>query len=259
MHTQDYQTNFERGIDAARAALTLNSQLGMDHTSLGSGLWSTGRWEAAEREFEQALRLSPGYARAHQRYALLLYTTGRADEGVLRARRALELDPVSPQTSRNLGWALEAAGRLDDAIEQYHSTIELAPGWPGGWANLSAGLVKARRYDESLQAWATAARLEGVELEPAMEWQRAHIRYFETGEPQTVIGPPPLWMGLTASWWYAAIGQHDRAVAALEEQLGLGAKGSAVLHFIAMGTGRSIAADPRYRQLFEQIGIGWPP
>ena len=62
----DYRTNHEQGLIAARRALSLAPELGMAHASLGFGLWNVGEWERAEREFERAIELTPGYATAHQ-------------------------------------------------------------------------------------------------------------------------------------------------------------------------------------------------
>ena len=56
---QDYPTNFERAMIAARRAVSLAPDLGMAHASLGYGLWNVGDWERSEREFERAIELSP--------------------------------------------------------------------------------------------------------------------------------------------------------------------------------------------------------
>ena len=78
---RDYRTNSVQGLIAARRAVSLAPDLGMAHVSLGFGLGSVGDWGSAEREFELAIDLNPGYATAHYWYGYYLHTTGRVIEG----------------------------------------------------------------------------------------------------------------------------------------------------------------------------------
>lgn len=49
----------------------------------------------AEREFHQALELTPNYAQAHHWYAVYLANMGKHEEAIREAERARELDPLS--------------------------------------------------------------------------------------------------------------------------------------------------------------------
>src|SRR5262249_26282222 len=53
-------------------------------------------WEESRADFARALRLNPGDAEVHRRYArTVLANTGRLSEAVAEARRATEIDPLS--------------------------------------------------------------------------------------------------------------------------------------------------------------------
>ncbi len=251
---RDYRTNNMQGLIAAQKAVDLASDLGMAHTSLGWGLFLTGDWEGAEREFKLAIDLSPGYATGHHWYGYSLMATGKTSEAMTQMERAMELDPLSAVISLHLGWALAAAGRREEAMEQKLNTIDLAPGWPPGWESLSAELLESGRHAEALEAWVNAARLSNLDVQAAREAYQAVIDYRETGEPQTF---PDFEGGLFVIWLYAQSGQPDRAIQMFEDfYVRPGAYG------VAAGVDAVWASDvlgdnPRYQALLEQAGTTW--
>ncbi len=251
----DYRATMDEGLTAARRAVELNPNLGMAHTSLGFGLWNLGEWNDAEQAFEQAIRVSPQYAPAHQWYALLLVTTGRPDEAVVKAERAVELDPVYRQAYRNLTWALQVAGRTEEAIQRSREMIDLAPDWPLGWEEHAMLLLRSGEYAEGLDAGLQNSRLLGQDMEAAREAYQAVIRYRQTGEPQ-IISEPPEWERFRLAWLYANVGQPDRAIDLIEEQLEQGDVGNAALDYVS-NYSDLLGDQPRYQALLEQAGITW--
>jgi TolB-like protein len=85
-----------RAKAAAERALALDDTLAEAHTSLAAHLHRNElRPAAAERQFRRAIELNPGYATAHQWYAILLAEEGREQEAAGHAQRAVTLDPLS--------------------------------------------------------------------------------------------------------------------------------------------------------------------
>jgi len=82
-------------------------------------------FEQADREFKRAFELSPGYAVAHQWYALYLAAMRRMDEAIAEIRRAEQLDPLSLPIITNKGWILYLARRHDEAQETLTKALEL--------------------------------------------------------------------------------------------------------------------------------------
>jgi Flp pilus assembly protein TadD len=106
--------------------------------------------------------LEPGFAKAHQRYALALMWAGRFEDALAEIDRAQELDPLAPildnneceilynarqfqraidhcraaitrdpklfQTHRMLGEAYVATGRLREAIAEFQTALSLGAG-----------------------------------------------------------------------------------------------------------------------------------
>jgi TolB-like protein/DNA-binding winged helix-turn-helix (wHTH) protein/Tfp pilus assembly protein PilF len=142
---------------AAEQAVKLDDNLAEGHTSLGyvklSYDWDLG---AAEREFEEAIRLNPGYATAHHWYVHYFLAKGQTEQALAEIHKAEVSDPFSFIISMGVGWFLYHARRYDDAIERYHTTLDLNPDLSLTYCALGMALVQKRFYREALSAFEKA-------------------------------------------------------------------------------------------------------
>jgi TolB-like protein/Flp pilus assembly protein TadD len=147
---------------AALKAIELDNSLAEPHASLAFIMetydWD---WPGAEREYKQALELSPGDAEAHNWYAGYLTYIGRFDEGIAEATRARDLDPLSLPLNNALAGRLLAGGRDYEALRQVQKTLELdghfAPAHQTlGWVYLHGG-----KQDDALREFQHALELSG--------------------------------------------------------------------------------------------------
>jgi eukaryotic-like serine/threonine-protein kinase len=146
-------------------------------------------WSHAESGYRQAIRLSPSYDYARQRYAFFLAARGRVDDALVELAEALRLDPYSDsadlvrvpllQYARNfpeaetrarallgrmpssnaahiqLGRIFSATSRYDLAIEEFQKVADPASG-PYAEAEIAAAHAEAGR---SVEAQAMLDRL----------------------------------------------------------------------------------------------------
>jgi adenylate cyclase len=121
-------------------------------------------WAGAENEFKRALQLKPGYARAHEWYALYLSILGRFDEAMNEMKRAQELDPLSTSVSTGIGRIEHFEYKTEEAIAQFKKTLELDPDYAEAYFGLGMTYTVARRYDEAIAATKKAIQLSGSRL-----------------------------------------------------------------------------------------------
>jgi serine/threonine protein kinase/tetratricopeptide (TPR) repeat protein len=153
---------FPRAKSAALRALELDPNLAEAHASLGFvRRFFDWEWSSAEREFRDAVRLSPGYATGHRWYGQLLSGMGRHEEAISEARRALELDPLSVIIHTAVGDVLFYARRYDEAIDAYRKALELDPDFLAGHSDLARALESSGRTEEAIRHYEKAVALAG--------------------------------------------------------------------------------------------------
>ncbi len=157
---------FPKSKKAATRALEIDDKLAEAHTSLAFVRFGYDwDWAEAERGFKRAIKLNPGYAFAHNFYAVLLAALGRFDEAFEQIQNARDLDPLSLPINTNLGWLLYLARRYDEAIQQYLKTIDLEEGFPLAHRRLAQTYEQNQRYSDADAEYQKAARSgEDVEL-----------------------------------------------------------------------------------------------
>jgi serine/threonine-protein kinase len=163
----------ERAQASAERALAIDPQLAETHAVLAM-IHLSYRWDraASEHEIQQALRLNPSSAIAHQYYSTTLTTMGRFDEAVTEARRALELDPLSAPASTTLGIRYWYAGRFAEAMIQLSKTIDANPEFAvahWGLAQIHLANGNTLRAIDELQ--------RAVDLSGNSAYMRAHLAF----------------------------------------------------------------------------------
>ena len=134
---------------AALKALELDDALGEAHTSLASIRenhdWD---WGGAEREYQRAIELSPGYATAHEWYSSFLRNMGRHEEAIVEIKKARKLDPLSLPIRGTYGGVLIFARQYDQAIAQFRELRELNPRFQP--ARLPQAYLHKGMYEEAI-------------------------------------------------------------------------------------------------------------
>ncbi len=182
----------QRAEEVALESVRRAPKLSDAHASLGAIYLGSGRAEAAEREFEQAVDLTPtsvlayrGLARARaaldnlagadeayraalaarpddwlilSSYGQHLAKTGRLRESLLVFDRVTRLYPQNAAGHSSRGGVLYLAGRRTEAIEAYRRSIEIRPTY-AAYSNLGVALLEDGRYEESAQAIRSALEL----------------------------------------------------------------------------------------------------
>jgi tetratricopeptide (TPR) repeat protein len=136
---------------AALKALELDENLSEAHTSLAFCLegfdWN---WDAAEKEFQRAIELNPGYATAHHWYAWHLSLLGRNSEAIGEMRKAENMDPLSLIINADLAELLAIAHFPDESIQQSRKTIEMDPGFALAHNQLAQAYLEKHMFGEAI-------------------------------------------------------------------------------------------------------------
>lgn len=116
---------------AAEKALELDDSSAEAHTSLGIVELDYERdRDGAQREFQRALQLNPGFAWARHWYAHSLEAHDHMEDGLREMRAALDLDPLSVPINWDVTGELICLKRYDEALRRIRTAMELFPDVP---------------------------------------------------------------------------------------------------------------------------------
>jgi class 3 adenylate cyclase/TolB-like protein/Flp pilus assembly protein TadD len=141
----------EKAINAVKKALELDDTLAEAYNAQAYiNFRLEWDWEEAEKNFKKAIMLKPGYAAAHEKYALFLALLERFDEALSRMLHAYELNPLSASVSTGVGRIYDFSGQHDKAIKQFKKVLEMDPGYVEALFALGSSYEQKKMYDEAI-------------------------------------------------------------------------------------------------------------
>jgi len=247
-----------RAKAAATKALELDSSLGEAHNSLAFCLdgfdWD---FPAAEKEFQQAIELSPGYATAHHWYAWHLSLMGRYDEAIVEMEKAKNLDPLSLIINADLAELLLLARSYDESIRQSRKTIEMDPNFALAHNQLGQAYLQKQMRDEAITELQKAVQLSAGSPTCLANLARAYAAFGKKSEAAKLLtdlkkGSSPGYSHASEiAVVYAALGDKNQAMTWLEkgyeERFNPG---------VLLRPGFDpLRSDPRFQELVRRIGL----
>jgi len=248
------------GREAATKALSLDPQLGEAHAALAEVLWFDD-WDfsGADREFKQAITLSPSFAEGHHEYSHFLLNLGRINESRVETDRFIELDPVSEAPMGHLAYHYLYARQYDEAIQAYQKTIRLYPQTdPNNHVQLANAYYQKGMFreavDEYIKGFAEAGTSGKESNDLRNSFARSGVKGFleeyialakakpEDDQDRAGIGEMYARLGEkdhAFEWLEKAFAHHDDSLVRLKEELGYD----------------DLRSDPRFADLLRRVGL----
>jgi Flp pilus assembly protein TadD len=143
-----------------RHALEVTANNPTARNNLGVALEKRGQTDEAFRQYQEAIRLEPGYAKARINLGNALAKKGEIDKAISQYQEAVRLRPDDADAYYNLGNALGRKGQTDEAIRQFQEAIRLKPDDAEARSNLGLALDRKGQTDEAIRQFQEAIRLK---------------------------------------------------------------------------------------------------
>jgi Tfp pilus assembly protein PilF len=156
----DDQGKLGEAMAEHQEALRLRPSCALAHNNLGVVFCKQGKLQAAIAEYRAALRLEPGDAMVHNNLGIALRNQGKLDEAVAEYRQALRFKPTYPEAHVGLGDTLRDQGKLDEAIAEHREALRLNPDHAEAHSRLGVALAYHGKLDEAIAEFRTALRLK---------------------------------------------------------------------------------------------------
>jgi TolB-like protein/Tfp pilus assembly protein PilF len=245
---------------AALKALSIDDSIAEAHLALAMAKFRFDwDWEGAEKEFQRAIELDPGYSHAHSWYSAYLAVLARFDEAFVEAKLARQLSPFSPVAHFSLGLLLYLSSQNEEAVEQLRGTVAMDAKFPLSHVVLGLTFGRKGRFDEAIAGFKQALTVGGAR--PLWSGFLGQV-YASAGKTEDAVQilnelfvtaktrhVPPVAFAVV----YAGLGKTDDAFhwlgKAVNERDGL-------LIYLKVGSVfDSLRSDPRFSSILTQVGL----
>jgi serine/threonine-protein kinase len=235
--------------EASARAIELNDQLASAYVNLGMTYVSSGRNEAATKEFQHALTIDSLNPDAYRELARAYESLNRMKDAESTYQRAIQLRPNDWLSNSQLGVFYYQQGQYAEAERLFQKVISLTPDNVNGYSNLGGLYVAWGRYSQ-----AESLLKKAIEVKPSdsRAYSNLGTLYFQLGRYREAVpmfeqalgkSPGPsftLYGNLADSYRWAAGYQakaapaYRRAIELAEQQLAINPNNPAVLSSIAL-------------------------
>jgi len=126
--------------------------------SRGINFYQQGNYDAAVKEFQRSIALSPNSSYTQNSYHYLvqsLLKLNRTDDAIKAYKQAIRLDPTNGSYHANLGNIYFSVDRYDDAAAEYKAAVRIDPTSTLNWYSLGQAYMQAGNYAGAEQAFKT--------------------------------------------------------------------------------------------------------
>jgi TolB-like protein/Tfp pilus assembly protein PilF len=245
---------------AALKAIGIDPTLAEAHVPLAAAIEEFDHnFPEAEKEYQIAIMLNPGYASAHHWYALFLSCQGQHTEALREIEIARRLDPLSPRINVNVWFILSNARRYGLAIEEAKHSLELFPEHAAAYQQVAILYALTGRYEEAQRAINHALELDPeygeAILIPAYCYALSGDSAMALKKLEEVLGSSKLRFVscIEIARVYTGLGEKEKAFSWLDRAY---LDNEARLNYLKVDpTFDPLRADPRYSELIHRIGF----
>ena len=187
--------NLKIARNASKHALSLDHDLAEAHAARGLAVSLSERYEEAEAEFEEAIRLDPQRFEAYYFYARTCFTQGKYELACRLYETASEVKPDDSQALTLLGFTYRTMGDQERAAEASERALE----------RLERHL--AHNPDDPRAIYLSADALAGMGEDEEALRRAERAASLDPDDPYTVYG---------LACVYSQLGETDKALTALE-------------------------------------------
>jgi TolB-like protein/predicted Ser/Thr protein kinase len=239
-------------------ALKIDSTLAYAHMAMGAyKSWTEWDWEGAEQALQQALRLNPNRADAHQVYSHLLCIMGRIEEALPHIERGLKLNPLDPMMYQFYGRVLEYHRRFDDAITAYRTAMELDPNHRRGLGGVATILDSKGELDEALAIYRNryaddAERTKALEDGFEKAGYKGACRALAVLEAEWYGKPGKRVRAQSIATWYFQAGDYELAIDWYEKAY---EDHNPNMPYIGAPSRDPLRSNPRFQELLRKMNL----
>lgn len=130
------------------------------HNNIGIAYDKAGMHEEAISEFNEALRLDPGYVEVLNNIAVSYHRIGLVDDAIEKLREAIRFMPGYLEAHCNLGSIYASSGRFEEALAEFNVALSINPESALVHNNLGNLYIEQEKFPEAILSFQEAVKLD---------------------------------------------------------------------------------------------------
>ena len=130
------------------------------HNNIGIAYDKIGMHREAISEFNEALRLDPGYVEVLNNIAVSYHSVGLVDEAIKKLREAISFRPGYLEAHCNLGSIYASSGRFEEALSEFNVALSIDPESALVHNDLGNLYIEQEKFSEAILAFQEAVKLD---------------------------------------------------------------------------------------------------
>src|SRR5262249_6175665 len=159
-----YKAQRDAAISACTAAITSKKHQGAElataHVVRGNAYFSKGDYDAAIRDYDEAIRLNPKNAVAFYNRGNVYNSAAQYDAAISNFDEAIRIRPDYANAFNNRCSAYNAKGEYDLAIRDCSQALQLDPKKANAFVGLGNAYNRKHDYDAAMKAYDEAIQLD---------------------------------------------------------------------------------------------------
>ena len=191
MYFDASEDNLKEAIAASRRAVELDPESAEAHASRGLAESLSKNYEAAEKEFDRAMKLNAKLFEACYFYGRSSFAQGKMQEAAGLFERASRLNPADYQSRMSLGNCLQATGRPGESREAFADALRVAEShlelYPEDVRALYLGSGALSQLGDRQRSLEWAARALAIDSEESTILYNVACTYSNLGEKEKAL------------------------------------------------------------------------
>ena len=151
---------FQDALDAIEELIVDNPKDALLFNIRGACFAGLDQKNLAIENYEKAIALNPGYAKAHYNLAGALYELHDFHASILSYQDALAIEPDYAEAHNNLGNVFKEVGQLDAALKSYKKAVTLKPDYVEAYYSLGATFYDSEKLEEAVDCYSKVVQLK---------------------------------------------------------------------------------------------------